>query len=69
MINELYMKNALRCQLRAGVKCCKLCPYRKNDDACDMEKLASDSLEYIKDMEHSCFELQNEIKELFEQLD
>jgi len=60
MINGLRLKNALLCQTGEGKKYCKHCSYN-NDDKCDIKKLSSDVLEYIKTGEDTFNMLQDEL--------
>ena len=65
-IDELRLKNALRCQIRLGSKHCINCPYHtyfagNGDKPCDIPKLASDTLEYLGQSERAVSFLQEEL--------
>ena len=68
MIDELRLKNALRCQYGQGKKYCDYCPYKKDNGDCDNGKICKDANAYIMVVELVSSLLQNEIKQLFEEI-
>ena len=65
-IDELRLKNALRCQIEIGNKHCINCPYHtyfagNGDKPCDIPKLASDTLEYLGQSKRAVDFLQEEL--------
>jgi len=57
-MDELRLKNAIRCQAGCGKKYCKQCPYCDNGE-CDTKKISSDAIFYIKDLEQLLQTLQD----------
>lgn len=61
--DELRLKNALRCQIGLGSRHCINCPYstKGGDNSCDISKLASDVLEYLKQSKRAVDFLQEQL--------
>jgi len=60
-MDELRLKNALRCQFDKGKMYCKHCPYLANGNDCDIAKIASDAMAYIETTESLIGSLQDEL--------
>ena len=62
-MDELRLKNALRCQVGKGKKYCRPCPYR-GDNECDVKKIVSDVLLYLESTDRVVEILQEQITDL-----
>ena len=62
-MDELRLKNALRCQIGQGIKGCNPCPYRNTDSKCNIRKIAVDALVYISSVEQLANMLQDQLEE------
>ena len=65
-LNELRLKNALRCQFDQGKMICKECPYFINGNDCNIAKISSDAIDYIKTAEQLIGSLQDELAKFYE---
>lgn len=63
-MDELRLKNALRCQFQNGEKYCIKCPYNTDGNKCNIAMISSDAITYIKTAEQLIASLQDKIANL-----